>query len=107
MTQHGEKYLRRIIFPAFSNMWLIVIILLFASFFFPLRELVIIIGSRNYSKSPQACRTLLRIQANLNNTKAWFPIVSIPFSNLWRLLQAHQLQRVSPSLSCSAAFLIL
>ena len=57
------------------------------------------------SKFPQVSSSLLSILADLNNTIVWMistcPLISIsssPFTNLWLLYQAHQLQLVSPSL---------
>ena len=61
-----------------------------------------------------AFRTLLSILAGLNRTVVWIASIlpsvsncSISFPSLWGPSQAYQLQVVSPSLSCSIAFLVL
>ena len=64
--------------------------------------------------SPQVYRTLVRILTDLNNAVVWIisthplfpsPLVLVP--NLWWLYLAHQLQSVSPLLSCSLVFSVL
>ena len=63
-------------------------------------------------KSPQVSRTLLSILTDLNNAVGWmvstrlllFPSPPVPVPFLWWLYQKHQLQLVSPPLSCSTIF---
>ena len=58
--------------------------------------------------TPQVSRTPLSILADLNNAVVWIvPTRSlVPVSIIWWLYQEHQLQLVSPSLSCSIVFSI-
>ena len=63
------------------------------------------------NKSPQVSRTLLSILANLSNALVWMIPLVLLFSNtpvplpiFWLLYEKHQLQLVSPSLSCSPIF---
>ena len=61
--------------------------------------------------SPQVSRTIFSILTNLINSIVWMFSARPPISNssspLKGLFKAHQLQSVSPSLSCSIAFLVL
>ena len=64
------------------------------------------------SKFPLVSRTLLGILADLDNAgdclvslALFFPSRPVPLPILWGLFQVHQLQLVSPSSSCSIAFL--
>ena len=59
------------------------------------------------SKSPQVSRTLLNILAVLSRFILRFPSHPAPLPRLWEPFQVRQLQLVSPSLSCSTAFLVL
>ena len=66
------------------------------------------------NKSPQFSRTLLSILTDHNNDVVWialisppFPTPPVPFPSLWGSFQMCQLRLVSPSSSCSTAFLVL
>ena len=55
------------------------------------------------SKPPQISITLLNILAEWSWFFLWFPIVPVIFPSSWGPFQAHQLQLVSRSPSCSTA----
>ena len=93
------------------NSKIVIIISFFASF----SHWSFFYRSLSDSKSPQVSRTLLSILTDLNTAVVWTVSIRPSIFNspnpltksLWRLFQVHQLQSVSPSLSCSIAFLVL
>ena len=90
---------------------IIAIIIILLSNFSHQGQLIVFLWSLHYSKSPLVSRTLLSI---VSNAAVWMISIcsqifksSRPFSSIWTPFQVRQLQLVSPSTSCSTAFLVL
>ena len=68
----------------------------------------------SHNKSSRGSRTLPSILADLNNAVIWMVFTcfliskfQVPLQSLWGLIRTHQLQLISPSLTCSMSFLVL